>query len=549
MGAVEAISAQQMRELGVREYLPHLFRDVPEGKILEVIKKAEGVDEIEAARLLKQMTQPGLGKFASQDFNRKVKGSLQQKAERFNKLLKDDPKFKGIVENDPWLGMWQYFNAAHRRIAYGSRFGFKGEMKDAYVRMAAAEGDNPALLNTILDGVLGNKHYDAGMRKLADTMVGFQIGTKMTMGMFPNMTQLMNTALFGGFKKLIHGARLALTGETEREIIKSVGLGESVMAGGLMRAFGREAFKQTKTGIPSLDRMSNASEMFAWITLRGTMFNSVERFNRIVSGGTGMAIYRDVVAKGVGGRLRGETLLRYRRMFKQWGLNLDDIVQQTRAGTWTKAMNQTAENRAVFRMAQLTQFTPSATRRPLAWNHPLGRVMFQFKNFALGQTRFLRDAVIKEASHGNIKPLAYFLAMYPIAGEGVRDVKAIIKQDPRDTNGIQRLWEDTLAVGGFGLATDIITSARFGNLGGAIMGPTMTDMLDLGANLVQRDFAGEMNRWSRMPVFQAGKALGGAALWGNEEIQQYLDLLDADTGAEEEAASLEEFRLRRARDK
>ena len=371
----------------------------------------------------------------------------------------------------------------------------------------------------------------------------------MTLGVLPNMTQLMNTALYGGFRKLFRGATALLRGEEEARIISAVGLGESVVSGGLARTFGREAFKQTKTGIPTLDVAANASDLFAHFTLKGSMFSSVERMNRVVSGGTGLAIYRDVVAKGVFGRLKGETLQRYRRMFKQFGLDLDDIVQKHRTGLWTPEMNRLAENRAVFRMAQLTQFTPAASRRPLAWNHPLGRVMFQFKNFALGQTRFLRDAVVKEAAHGNIKPLAYFLATYPVAGEAIRNVKAIIKDKPRDTNGIQRLWEDTIAVGGFGLATDFLTAARFENLGDMILGPTVTDITDMAANAVQFDFEGERKRWARMPAFQAGKALGGAANWGVEEMREYMRLLDEAGGQGEDTLSLEELKLRRAMEK
>ena len=48
---------------------------------------------------------------------------------------------------------------------------------------------------------------------------------------------------------------------------------------------------------------------------------------------------------------------------------------------------------AIGMSARNLQFVPDVTRLPVWWGHPVGRIMFQFKNFAFNQTKFIRDQV------------------------------------------------------------------------------------------------------------------------------------------------------------
>ncbi len=138
--------------------------------------------------------------------------------------------------------------------------------------------------------------------------------------------------------------------------------------------------------------------------------------------------------------------------------------------------------------------------------------MFQFKTFALNHGRFMKDQIFAEAAAGNLKPLATVLSIYPIAGELVGDVRSIAKLKPRDESGIERVVHNYTMVGGLGLITDVYTSAQWGGLASTLMGPSITDMLDLGERMLQGDVQGVVRDIASQPTIQLATTitLGGA---------------------------------------
>jgi len=149
--------------------------------------------------------------------------------------------------------------------------------------------------------------------------------------------------------------------------------------------------------------------------------------------------------------------------------------------------------------------------------------MFQFKSFALGQTRFLKDAVLAEAANGNLIPLATFLSISPITGELVADAKALIKGKDRGSDGIVRLLENLSSVGGFGLFTDGLSAARWGDLEGFMLGPTFGDFFGYSEFMLQGNTQGILNKGMKTPAFTVTRALLGGAWMTGDAITDYVD--------------------------
>jgi hypothetical protein len=358
-------------------------------------------------------------------------------------------------------------------------------------------------------------------------VLGAQVGSKLALAVIPNMSQTANTVMFNGFRNTVKGFLRSKTDADFKRTIEAVAWGDSIIQGVGLN-FRREQMARMSSGIPTLDALGSAADRFAWLVLRFSGFNAVERWNRVLAGSAAQQTLRDTAAKalrGLQGRpggLRGASLERARRQIRSMGIELDDAVQALARND--KRLMRVFEERAVFQGAQLTQFTPSRLRRPEFWSHPAGRVMFQFKNFALGQYRFLRDQVFSEAARGNVAPLAYFMSVYPVSGEVVKGVRNIITDKEREDDGVQRFVNDMLAVGGFGLFSDMVVQARFGRTLGGLAGPTISDMSDLAGNLAQLDGEGLFEQVRRQPLARAVAFGTGVAVMGIEEAERYMEL-------------------------
>lgn len=535
----------EMRLLGREKYLPHLAVEMPNDLLLNTLTKVVGPED---AQRLAPMMKPGGGlrRLASQDLQRGRPGTLKELTRQ------------GLpVEANPWLALYAYSAAAYRRLAASDVIGMNGKLQGVIVDLIKKEGGRGDYFNDLMNIVFGFKAHDAAMRKMSDTVLGYQVGSKLTLAVLPNMSQPMNLLLGAGFRNLLRGSRDLLTGgdRDAQRILHALALNDTVISG-LRRAHMREGLLGggATSGSRALDLAANASDLYSYNVLRFTGFNSVEKMDRKLSGYTGRAMFLDIMAKASRGRLRGENLERARRQMSSLGVSLDDTLKGLREGrirlpkadgsdladlpvqAWERL-----EMTAAWRLAQGTQFLASATRRPLAWNHPLGRVMFQFKNFALGQGKLMKDAVFAEAAKGNLKPLAYWIALFPIAGELVKDMRSLATGRPREEQGVARLYSDMMAVGGLGIASDALTQARFGRALEWLAGPTVADMADVGEALSRGDADAVRAQIARQPIFLGMRSLLGASLVTTEWVDQYLGLLDTDdrTG---QSLSLDELR-------
>ena len=136
--------------------------------------------------------------------------------------------------------------------------------------------------------------------------------------------------------------------------------------------------------------------------------------------------------------------------------------------------------------------------------------------------------MLAEAAQGNLKPLAHFMAVAPISGEMIGDVRSMIRGKARDTDGIARVADNILYAGGLGLFTDTIQAARWGRLEGSILGPTVDDAFSFAESMSRLDAEGIGRQVLRQPVVQATTALLTAGVVTTQLLSDYVDSLSTE---------------------
>jgi hypothetical protein len=525
---VGGLGPANLEELGVRHFLTHAAEGnltstqiasrlraagYSESKVAEFMRLAEKKGIVQSAeararaadvKRRRGINPRELGHSGPIDFHRLIPGTLRDKFEA------------GFpVNTNPFDATLRMLEATARRVHYGRALGPQAELVDVFGNAIAKKGGSSTLFLNVADNLIDQPYYSTSLRNLANTVTGLEVASKLTTAVFANITQPINTLMFAGFKASVKGTLNALKNENRERLAQSLAIHHTILRG-IGKSMGEEGLAL------------NASQRLAEFTLKWTGFNGVERWNRMHAGGTALAFIRDQLSRALKGRLRGNNLDIARRRFTDMGIDLDKAVKDAkkfsslddflRSDDWVPI-----ENEAVFRAAQKTQFIPSKLRRPQLWNHPIGRIATQFKTFAFGQSRLIRDAVLAEASHGNMRPLAYFVSATPIAGEMVADLKAVVKGKEREKNGIFRALDNSLYAGGFGIAHDFVISAKQGRLSGTIFGPAVNDMTSLMENLAQADAEGILREALRQPAVQSAIFLFGLGHMTEQAIEDYLE--------------------------
>lgn len=545
IGGEAALTSEELAGMGLTSYFPQVLSDIPEKDVLQRLVKyfmrspkqgGLGLTEPQAFkranRIVERRTQDGIRRFGSIDHQRLIPGSLAAKLEA------------GLPFEGPATGLLRYLNELSRRVAYGSRFGYRGELKDTYITLATAGGASRPLVNTLADHFLTRKYHSHALRRLGQSITSLQTGVKLPFAGVANASQFVNDMIGISAKNTVRAARTSLTREGRKTGGKLAGLQEQEF----------DAVRRVHSGVQG----DNLFDRFARWSMGFFQFNRTEQFNRLRGAVTTLYTIHDDLAKGFAGRLRGNRLDGTRRRFGQLGLNFDRIIREgrrtvTRGGTIEDAVRVAhgpqAFDQAVVRGARLTQFIPFTTRVPLAWQHPMGRMLTQFKTFALNQGIFLRDQVLAEAARGNMRPLATFLAVYPIAGEVVSDSLAVIKGRDREEDGIWRLVDDIAAIGGFGVAQAAVTNAQFGRLEETFLGPSISDFTSIAEAVLRFDTAGAVRTLRRQPLVQATERLVIGAAIGIDALIEYAELDSDEAQPEASFATLEQLREQAARDK
>jgi hypothetical protein len=544
LGAERKLGPKELAKLGVAKYIPHVFADIPESSIIARLEKVMGRKR--AQEMFNETMRPGLGKFSSIDWQRKFGGTLAEKVlplrpgEAWSGKYAREGAEAGLPFNvNPWDATFQYMTATHRRTAYGQRFGLSGQLAPSIMEAAVKEGASAPLVESLLNMALGHNFHDAALQQFSRAVTGLETGSKLGLAVIPNFSQSVNTILFGGFKNFTKGLMKATDKEGRVQVIQSVALAESIVEG-LGRTFG-PSFLQGTRDKGTFATSSRLLDGFAHGTLKWTGFTKVEGWNRVMAGATGHAMMQDILSKSVAGKLKGGTLDRARRQMQSLGLDLDKLTQLARThgdDFMTSEPFKEVVKLGMYNASVTTQFNPNILRKPLLWTHPLGRVMSQFKTFALGQGRFIRDQVLLEAREGNLKPLAYFMSIYPMAGEVISEAKAFAKMQDRKSfsltgeDDLDRVIQDFTMVGGLGILSDLYTSARFGESLNAFVGPGIGDFADISAQLAQGKPENTLKKVLNTPTAHAIRGVGtlglGVAGFTMKEMSDYLEAIEED---------------------
>jgi len=544
MGAQPLQTAEELARKGTQRYLPHVMKDLPEARkraVLEAVLRRDNptlpLQEIQAraANIMSLERDFGVRSIGSVEYERVLGGTLKSKIEA------------GLME-DPATSIWRYLNSVAEREEIAKRFGFNGELRGAIVEMARQEGADPGAVGSLLDHFLHRKWEPHARRRLAQSVTSLQSALKLTLAALPNVTQPANNALAFGFRSSLAGVRKALIGGRK-------GIGAEVM-GLLESEFGM--MNRAMSGVQEASLL----DRFAQATLKYSGFTRTEGFARLASANAGAYFIEKEIARGVTGRLRGPARDLARRRLAELGIDLERVLREggarMAAGEPTRAVVDSVLGadvfaKGVYRAAQMTQFIPGSTKIPLAWQSSLGRVLLQFKGFALNQGKLVRDTVLAEAARGNLGPLGAFLAIYPLSGELVAGSLAAIKGRPREApqNPIVRLLDDATYLGAGGLVQSALINAQYGRLGDFLIGPTASDFVGLSEALYQSaaqfdpsPLGKAVGRQPLLKTFGRAPALvGAAAAVGLAGIDQMEDLLGSiEAGPEQPAIGMDEFR-------
>jgi len=521
IGAKPAINPQ---DFNLERYISHPTASISEADMANRLVK-KGFSETEAYEILSRLPEviddiPPGGAFGSRpglvsalDFYRTRSGSYKQKFE------------EGMPMNpNIWDAQWRVYNGIQRRIHIDPILGrrvfnpktgkVEGDRIPELVASVEAEGQNGPQFRTMLNTMAGRSYYNESMKKLATFTTSIQVASKLSVAVFENSTQPILNATWGGVRPAFKALVQLTNKETRENVARTVALQEHIM-----RGIGRSADSEGLTLV--------ASEKMADWTLRVSQFNRVERGNRLHGSQTAQVVIRDTLAKGFRDKLKGVNLDLGRRRLGELGLDLQRLVTEMKdigpEAFFKSPAYLKLEQTAMVTGAQKTQFFPGPGRTPSWWHHPIARVMLQFKTFAVGQSRFLRDVVISEYSHGNVAPMATWLGLAPIAGEAVGNIKAIINDKGRGDHGIARGLDNYSYVGGAGFFGSMWIQARYGDFVGGFLGPTAADFNKVTQSVMSGSGQGLLNLVQKQPFWKATSFLVGAGVNTVEEIDEYLD--------------------------
>ncbi|MCP4113838.1 MAG: hypothetical protein GY737_00255 [Desulfobacteraceae bacterium] len=416
------------------------------------------------------------------------------------------------VNTNPFDATLRVLRGGEMRIHIDPILGTKGEHIPALANVISAGGGDGVLATSVMQALGGRKYYNQAMQDSANFLTGLQVVTKLPLAVIANMSQSQNTVIRDGFRSTWEGFKPLWSKASREEISKVLALNHSVV-----RAMGR-SFDDQGLAFGTMDRLAD-------YTLKFSGFDMVERGNRMLAGSSALLTIKDSVIKHSQGMLRGKTLDQRRRSLRTLNIDLDDAAAKLKIDPnyMDTAAWKEIELAGTVRGAQQTQFFTSRARRPTFWDHPFGRTLFQFKSFALGQTRFIKDGVLAEWSQGNIRPLATLLSISPVAGELVADARSIINDKRRTATGVDRVLDNLSYVGGLGLFSDTLAAARWGNAESLILGPSIGDMATFGEFILQGNTQQLLNEVYKQPLFKAGSGILGVLGGTAEVIGEYVN--------------------------
>ena len=522
-----------LEQAGVGRWITHSSREIDTKEMVKEMVKSGNYTEADAYALIRargsHMDPPPVDIAGIQtnqpvrngplEFNRVETGTTRDKIQR------------GIPLNpNVWDAGYQTARSAVRRIHTDPILGgavntekgrVMGGSVDDIVALVEAEGGSGVKVRAIIEAMTGRTYYGESMRKWATAFTSIETAAKLPMAFLANATQPVLTTTWLGYKASLKGMFKIANKEDRVALAQAMNVHEHIG-----QALGH-SLDQEGLALSSLEKLAD-------YTLRFTGFTKIEKFNRIHGAAATQAMVRDRLARGSEDLLRGIRLDSSRKMFGEIGLDFDGMVMKLKdhkgapEAFFKDPEYLKQEFNAMIQGAQKTQFFPGPTRTPALWKHPLARTMLQFKTFAVGQSRLIRDAVLTEYANGNMAPLATYLSAAPIAGEFVGDARAWIKGKDRSDSGMMRGLHNMSYIGGLGIVSDLFGAAQYHGLQSSFMGPGFSDLFSISEYMLTGEF-GELRKMAqRQPAYQMGAFLMGKSAETATVLGEYLDSVGSD---------------------
>lgn len=134
---------------------------------------------------------------------------------------------------------------------------------------------------------------------------------------------------------------------------------------------------------------------------------------------------------------------------------------------------------AAQKLVGATQFLNRNIDLPVFAASPLGKVLFQFKNFAYMQARFLKRQFMTDLERGDyakaMRNIVILGTVFPMTGEVLADVRSLVTGEKRPTPILDRYISNMANAGAYGLFYDFFNQAVRGDVVDFVAGPTLGD--------------------------------------------------------------------------
>ena len=350
-----------------------------------------------------------------------------------------------------------YIERATRRIMQAQIYGPKYNIADNWIEQIRQNGGDYKAAQLLFDRVIGRDSYDRTWFELTRRINSWQAATKLTLLATLNWTQLNNGGLIAGWRSFARTIGRVFTSKQE------------------LADFADYAGAVLNSTLNMHMRELSAMEGVAGKVMRLTGVTAQERFMRALSADMiSHTVSRDVkkLAKDPGNTRLRESI---QRKLNYLELDKDiDLDKAIKAGGLTEAQRLDVG----YEGARKTQFLTRPQDVPQIISNKNLKMFTLFKSFITQQTKLVKDTVIREARHGNFRPLLFLLILFPAAGELAQDLRSFLTGRERPDDLLDRYFEDLATVGVFGIVYDMFRAAKYDEAGLEkwLAGPTVQEL-------------------------------------------------------------------------
>lgn len=349
-----------------------------------------------------------------------------------------------VLEKDPRKILRGYIDSAYDRLSVAKEFGGNDEVLSKLYEQARKNGSDVEEMKLLTNRLLGREKFDESISKISSGVRAYNNITKLSLSAITNLGDVIKSPVRTNISSTIKAIAQSFT-KKGKNFARRAGVSDNILdkfardAGVGDKMYKITGFKSTEKKLRQIT--ANASKNYIELLSRKLKANPNNAFAR--------------------------------RRLEQFNLNPDKILEK----------GLTEDDLVKGSIKGISDLQPTlATDIPHTWQSPTGRVLTQYKTFAYKQGTFVKDYVIKEAAKGNVKPLITFLILGQAVGEGVADIKALVRGREREKDPVKRIIDNYMTIGGIGMVSDLTRAVMDDIQGNALMkffaGPTFGDIND-----------------------------------------------------------------------